>query len=73
MEQTLQGVQGVVCYLDDLLITGRSPQEHWNRVEEVPRRLDDWGFKSKKKKCHFFNLLWNTWDTELMQKGCMLP
>ena len=25
MEQTLQGIQGVVCYLDDLLITGRSP------------------------------------------------
>ena len=35
MEKTLQRVQGVVCYLDDLLITGRSPQEHWNGVEEV--------------------------------------
>jgi len=30
MEQTLQGVQGVVCYLDDLLITGMTPADHWN-------------------------------------------
>ena len=35
MEQTLQGVQGIVCYLDDMLITGKSPQEYWDRVEEV--------------------------------------
>ena len=53
MEQTLQGTQGVVCYLDDLLITGRSPQKHWNRVEEVLQRLNKWGFRLKKKKCHF--------------------
>ena len=57
MEQTLQGIQGVVCYLDDLLITGRSPQEHWNRVEEVLQRLNNWGFKLK--NVIFYNLLWN--------------
>ena len=53
MEQALQGIQGVVCYLDDLLISGMSPQEHWNKVEEVLHRLDEWGFKLRKDKCHF--------------------
>ena len=53
MEQALQGIQGVVCYLDDLMITVRSPQEHWNIVEEVLQRLDEWGFKLRKDKCHF--------------------
>ena len=34
MEQALQRIQDVVCYLDDLLITGRSPQELWNKVKK---------------------------------------
>ena len=42
-----------MCYLDDLLITGKSPQEHWNKVEEVLQWLDDWGFKLRRDKCHF--------------------
>ena len=29
MEQTLQEIQGVVCYLDELLITGKAPADHW--------------------------------------------
>ena len=35
------------------MITGRSPQEHWNKVEEVSQWLDDWGFKLRRDKCHF--------------------
>jgi len=35
MEQTLQGIQGVVYYLDDLLITGKTPDDHWSKVERV--------------------------------------
>ena len=42
-----------MCYLDDLLITGRSPQKHWNKVEEVLQWLDDWGFKLRRVKCQF--------------------
>ena len=41
MEQTLQGIQGVVCYLDDLLITGKTPADHWSKVGEVLERLDE--------------------------------
>ena len=35
MKQTLKGIQGMVCYLDDLLVTGKTPADHWSKVEEV--------------------------------------
>jgi len=47
MEETLQGIQGVACYLDDLFITGKMPADHWCKVEEVLKRLNKWG------KCSF--------------------
>ena len=52
MEIVFQGAKGVVCYLDDVLVTGASEQEHIQNLEEVLRRLKQWGFRLKKAKCY---------------------
>ena len=33
MDTILKGIDSVVCYIDDILITGRNDQEHQNRLE----------------------------------------
>ena len=61
MDCTLQGVEGVICYLDDIIIVTKGDvQEHNNLVEKVMQRLDAEGFALKFTKCEFsVNLL--TW------------
>ena len=54
MDSILQGMPYVICYLDDILVTGPSDAEHLNNLEEVLRRLRDHGIRLKKEKCHFF-------------------
>ena len=41
------------CYLDDIIITGKSTEEHLNHLSRVLERLQDKGFRLKKDKCHF--------------------
>ena len=40
-------------HLDDILITGRSQQEHLKNLEEVLKRLEDAGMRLKQEKCTF--------------------
>ena len=56
MELILAGLsfEVVSVYLDDIIIIGRSFEEHLNRLDLVPGRLKDAGFKSKGSKCKFF-------------------
>ena len=35
MESVLQGIAGVIVYIDDILVTGSSKEEHNQRLEEV--------------------------------------
>ena len=53
MDSILRDLPWVKCYLDDLLIGGRTPREHWERVMEVLRRLQAAGFRLKIEKCFF--------------------
>ena len=53
MEKILFGLEGVVCFFDDILITGRSRLEHNNRLRVVLTRLKDCGLTAKKEKCYF--------------------
>ena len=48
MEELLQGLEGVVVYLDDILIMGRSRKEHLMHLEEVLKRLQDAGLRVKR-------------------------
>ena len=53
MDTVLQGIPGVICYIDDILITGKDEKEHLQRLEEVLQCLAKHGFRLKKPKCRF--------------------
>ena len=53
MDAILQGLPHVLCYLDDILITGSSEKEHMVNLEEVLRRLREHGITLKREKCSF--------------------
>lgn len=48
MDQVLQGVNGIVCYFDDILITGKNSKTHLQTLEEALKRLPKCGFKVNK-------------------------
>lgn len=54
MESILQGIDGVACYIDDIIITGKSAKEHLDHLEDVLKRLAEHGVHAKKDKCRFF-------------------
>ena len=53
MELALQGLQWITCliYIDDVIVYGKSFDEHMHRVEEVLGRIKAAGFKLKAQKC----------------------
>ena len=53
MDTILQGVPNVICYIDDILVSGRSYSEHLNSLGEVLRRLSAEGIIIKLSKCSF--------------------
>ena len=53
MENLLRGVPQVTMYIDDILITGKSEEEHLRYLAEVLQRLKDPGMRLKKSKCCF--------------------
>lgn len=50
----LKGLNGVCCYLDDILVTGRNAEEHLMNLEALLKRLLERGVRIKKEKCAFF-------------------
>ena len=53
MDTILQGLPGVICYIDDILITGSNDKEHLRNLERVFRQLQRHGIRLKKPKCAF--------------------
>ena len=53
MDTILQGVNGVACYIDDIIVTGKTPAEHLEHLEEVLKRLLQHGVHVKRQKCRF--------------------
>ena len=52
MDQLLQGVKFTVCRLDDILISGGSPN-YLQILEDVFERLQDHGIRLNPAKCIF--------------------
>ena len=52
-QRILQGIEGAVAYLDDITVTGRTDQEHLERLARVLHRLKTYGLRAKKSKCEF--------------------
>ena len=53
MDTILQGLPGVICYIDDILVTGSTDEEHLKRLGEVFKRLECHGLHLKRSKCVF--------------------
>ena len=54
MDSTLQGLSGVFCFLDDILVVSKgSVVDHNFLVDEVFARLDEEGFALKLSKSDF--------------------
>ena len=53
MENLLQGCKGVSVYLDDILVTGSTVEEHLQNLDKVLNKLEMAGLKLNKAKCSF--------------------
>ena len=53
MGNLLQGITGVLIYIDDILITGKTVAEHLSTLGAVLERLEEAGVKLKRSKCSF--------------------
>ena len=53
IEGVLRGIPKVAVYIDDILITGDSEEEHLQNLEAVLSRLEEEGLRLKKEKCEF--------------------
>lgn len=53
MDNMLEGLEGVRCYIDDVVIWGSTLQEHNERLAKVLHRISDNGLKLNRAKCQF--------------------
>ena len=53
IENLLQKIANVVVYLDNILITGSSEEQHLTNLSEVLKWLQQAGLQLKKDKCEF--------------------
>ena len=53
MSTLLQGLEGTVVVMDDILVFGSSKEEHDRRLDAVLRTIKASGLKLNRAKCHF--------------------
>lgn len=53
MDRILQGIDGVLCYIDDVIISAKSEEEHLQILEKVLQRFKQYGVRARKVKCKF--------------------
>ncbi|XP_043064465.1 uncharacterized protein K02A2.6-like [Drosophila ficusphila] len=54
LEQLLKGIEGCGNYLDDIMISAPTSEEHLNRIDQVLSTLQANGIRCKRQKCFFF-------------------
>ena len=55
MDTMLQGIDKTICYIDDILVTGSTVEEHLQNLESVLKRLKQYGIRAKRAKCSFMS------------------
>ena len=53
MAKILEGLEGVVCMMDDILVVGSTEKEHNKRLRGVLERMEEAGMTLNKEKCEF--------------------
>ena len=56
MDQILQDLEGVICYLDDILISGKDEGQHLERLDAVLSRLEKCGLHLRKPNANLWQL-----------------
>ena len=54
MDGILQGIPHCICYLDDILVTGRTDDDHIRNLNTVFQRLQKHGVRLHPEKCYLF-------------------
>ena len=54
IDQVLDGIPNTSCILDDMIITGKTDEEHLLNLQTVLKRLQDYNLRVNKDKCKFF-------------------
>ena len=55
MDTLLQGIPGVICYIDYILVTGTSEEEHLQNLTKVLDKFKEYGVRVKQDKCKFMS------------------
>ena len=53
MKEILDDIPGVVCHIDDILVSGRDQEEHNDRLNTVLKKIQAAGLTLNKDKCQF--------------------
>ena len=53
IDSLFQWMPNVLVYIDDILITGKTEEDHLHTLEQVLLKLNTYGFHLKKEKCAF--------------------
>ena len=53
MDKILPGIENVMCFVDDILVTGNTEQEHLKTLEQVLQKLEQYNVRLNKAKCQF--------------------
>lgn len=54
MDKILVGIEGVLCYVDDILVVTNSVEEHMRVLKLVFQRLAKYNVRLNREKCQFF-------------------
>ena len=58
MSAILEGIPGVLCHLDDVLVYGKDSQEHDSRLTTALERIRAAGITLNPTKCDTANIPW---------------
>ena len=69
MDHLFQGMEGVKCLLDDLIIAGRTKEEALSRLQKVLGIIKTTGLRLKKEKCKFMQREVNYLEIKFGKEG----
>ena len=69
MDKVLHGLNHVVWYLDDTLVSGEDDEQHLKNLAEVLYRLEKYGLRGRLSKCQFFQDSVEYLGHEINQEG----
>ncbi|KII70798.1 Retrovirus-related Pol polyprotein [Thelohanellus kitauei] len=53
MDRVLEDIEGAACYIDDIIITGATQDEHLKNLRKVLSKLKEYNITTRKEKCKF--------------------